>query len=215
VPAVDLHQVAVTVGCLVPAVVLHECAHGVAAYACGDDTAKKAGRLSLNPARHVDPFGSLLLPALMALTSVGVLGYAKPVPVRPSRMRSPRNGALLTALAGPATNLVLALVAAVAIRLLHPDELRAFDPDRMSLGLEILLTFGFLNVILGVFNLLPLPPLDGSAFVERVLPRSWWPRWLRLRQYAPGILLVVILLAPQILRPLFDRSLDAWARLLS
>src|ERR671914_1114778 len=102
--------VAVFVAVLVPSSILHEVSHGVVALAFGDDTAKRAGRLTLNPLPHVDPFGTVLLPLLLSLTSLGVIGYAKPVPVNPGRLRKPRQHSLYVSLAGPAVNVVLALV---------------------------------------------------------------------------------------------------------
>lgn len=201
--SVAFDDVAIFVGCLAPSVVLHELAHGVAAYACGDDTAKNAGRLTVNPVRHVDPFGTLLLPAILALTSVGIFGYAKPVPVRPSRMRHPRNHAVAVAMAGPATNLALSVLAALVLRVSGPS----------GTVWRVVATFGVVNVLLGVFNLLPIPPLDGSAVVERFLPRRLWPRWLRVRQYSMGVLVAVMLLAPGLLNRLFERALDAWSSL--
>jgi Zn-dependent protease len=191
---------------LVPSVILHEVAHGVAALRFGDDTAKQAGRLTLNPIAHIDPFGTVLLPALLAFTTGAAFGYAKPVPVNPGRMRRPRDHGLLVSLAGPATNIVLALIAALVLRSLPPTTSQAVA--------DIVLRFGAINVILAAFNLLPIPPLDGSALVERVLPRRMLPRWHQIRQYSMALLLLVVLLLPSVLNRVFSVAFNLWGRLL-
>ena len=191
----------------IPSIILHEVAHGVAALRFGDDTAKRAGRITLNPARHVDPFGTLILPFLMAALGGGVLGYAKPVPVNPSRMRDPRNDAVWVSLAGPATNIVLAVLAALALRTWGPGM-----TNRTLL--ELLFYLGTGNVLLAVFNLLPIPPLDGSAVVTRFLPRSLQPAWAKVHQYGFVIVIALVFLLPQLLRPLYDRAVDLWSGLL-
>jgi Zn-dependent protease len=200
---------------LVPSIILHEVSHGAAAYFFGDDTAKEAGRLTLNPIAHVDPFGTVILPAILILSHAPPFGFAKPVPVNPRRMRSPRNDGLLVSLAGPATNIVIAVAAAIAIRLFAADDLAAFRFGvSLPLGTEILLSFGFLNVVLAAFNLITLPPLDGSAIVERLLPAHLWPSYLRLRQYSMGLLLLLVFLLPGVLSTIFDHAIDLWAHLL-
>ncbi len=200
---------------LVPSIILHEVSHGAAAYLFGDPTAKEAGRLTLNPIAHVDPFGTVILPAILILSHAPPFGFAKPVPVNPRRMRSPRNHGLVVSLAGPATNIAIALIAAVVIRLFATDELVAFRfGAALPLGTEILLSFGFLNVVLAAFNLIPLPPLDGSAVVERLLPARLWPSYLRLRRYSMGVLFLLVFLVPGVLSTIFDHAIDLWSRLL-
>jgi Zn-dependent protease len=191
---------------IVPSIILHEVSHGVAALRFGDDTAKRAGRLTLNPIPHIDPFGTVLLPALLVFTTGAAFGYARPVPVNPARMRRPRDHGLLVSLAGPATNIVLALLAAVA--------LRQFGDTGNPAVIEFVLRFGAVNVILAAFNLLPIPPLDGSALVERVLPRRMLPRWRQIRQYSMALLLLVVLLLPQVLSGVFDAAVGLWFQLL-
>ncbi|CAN5851462.1 site-2 protease family protein [soil metagenome] len=191
---------------LVPSVILHEVAHGVAALRFGDDTAQRAGRLTLNPIAHIDPFGTVILPALLVFTTGAAFGYAKPVPVNPSRMRRPRDHGLLVSLAGPATNIVLALATIVA--------LRALLPTGNDFVLETLFRFGLINVILAAFNLLPIPPLDGSAVVERVLPRRLLPQWRKVRQYSMPVLLLIVLVVPGTLNRLFDVVSRLWIGLL-
>ncbi|MBW3560996.1 MAG: site-2 protease family protein [Actinobacteria bacterium] len=193
---------------LIPSVILHEVSHGVLALWFGDPTAKDAGRLTLNPIPHIDPFGTVLLPAILALTTGGVFGYAKPVPVRPGRMRRPRDHGLLVSLIGPVTNIVLAALAALVLRSLP------LSPGSASLAVRGVAIFGFVNVILAAFNLIPIPPLDGSAVVERLLPRSWLGRWHELRKYSMGLLLILVLLVPGAFNRVFDVALRAWQLLL-
>ncbi len=213
---VDWVQVALVVGVLVPSVILHEVSHGVVALWYGDDTAKEAGRLTLNPLRHVDPFGTVILPAMLALSGLGAFGYAKPVPVQPSRLRNPRQHSLYVSLVGPAVNIVLALLAVVVYRSFF--EVRRFGGGSVaiepSLGARIVFFFGFINVVLAVFNLLPIPPLDGSAMIERVLPTSWWPTWLKLRQWSFGVLLLIVFALPGTLAGVFRPAIDLYSRLL-
>src|SRR5947209_7086910 len=177
----------------------------------GDDTAKRAGRLTLNPAAHVDPFGTIILPALLIATTHSAFGYAKPVPVDPRRLHNPRQQSLLVSLAGPAVNIILALGAAIAInRIGFPADL-----DHGPLLKSVIFELGYANVILAAFNLIPIPPLDGSAVIERFLPHAWWPRYLQMRQYSMGLLLILVLLLPRVLLlPVFDFALRQWAKLL-
>ena len=192
----------VLVGVLIPSVILHEVAHGWVADRLGDDTARVAGRLSLNPIRHIDPFGTVLLPVMMAIFAPIVLGYAKPVPVVTSRLRNPRRDALLVSLAGPAMNGALALGAIVVFRVFRPAE--------ESVLWYVLALFSVVNVVLGLFNLLPFPPLDGAAIIEFVLPDRARRQWHRVRPYAPIILLVVLLRYRGILDPIFEWAVDLW-----
>lgn len=203
----DVLRIVIVIAVLVPSVILHEVAHGVAALRFGDDTAQRAGRLTLNPIPHIDPFGTIILPALLAFTTGSAFGYAKPVPVRPGRMRRPRDHGLLTSLAGPATNIVLAVAAALVLRPLLP----AGSDDML---VQILYQFGVINVVLAAFNLLPIPPLDGSAVIERVLPRSLLPQWRQIQRWSMPIVLLLVLLLPGALRPLFTVAFGVWERLL-
>ncbi len=151
--------VVIVVG-FVPAVVLHELAHGWVANRLGDATAKEAGRLTLNPLRHVDLMGSILLPALLIVTRAPyVFGWAKPVPINIARLRNPRRDLALVALAGPIMNLLLATAGAIILKLIPSVEWRA-----------ILTVAIYINIGLAVFNLIPVPPLDGSRLVFSLLP---------------------------------------------
>jgi Zn-dependent protease len=184
-------------GCLIVAVILHEISHGVVALCFGDDTAKKAGRLTLNPLPHIDPFGSILMPAFGAITGIPVIAWAKPVPVNPGRMRRPRQNMLWVGLVGPFTNFALMFASAWVARSLyasyavHPALLKDYP-----LGFQIAFTFALANLFLGVFNLLPIPPLDGSSLLERVLPESWLPGWYRFRPYGMVLLFALIFFTP-------------------
>ena len=177
--------------CLVIAIVFHEVAHGWAALALGDPTAKERRRLSLNPIRHIDPVGTLLVPGAMALLGGPIFGWAKPVPVNFARLNNPRLGMMLVAAAGPATNVLLAALGAVALGLYAGSFEGLQDMSEFVLG--GLLLFITINVFLALFNLLPIPPFDGSHIVEGLLPRSLAHHYAKLRNL--GMLLFVALIA--------------------
>ncbi|HUR50040.1 MAG TPA: site-2 protease family protein [Acidimicrobiales bacterium] len=214
---------AVLFGVLIPSVILHEISHGALALVFGDDTAQKAGRLTLNPIPHIDPLGTIIVPAIMAFTGFGAFGWAKPVPVRPHRLRSPRNHGLLVSLVGPAVNIAIALIAAFVLRFLRPEAaglvLAQLEGDPLAApGLldQIVFYAGFVNVILAAFNLIPIPPLDGSAVIERLMPKRWFAGWLKMRNYSMAVLMVVVLMAGGLLsRLVFVPAIELWSRLLS
>ncbi|HUC37484.1 MAG TPA: site-2 protease family protein [Acidimicrobiales bacterium] len=198
---------------LIPSVILHEVSHGAVALAFGDDTARRAGRLTLNPIRHIDPFGTIILPALLVLSGLGAFGYAKPVPVNVSRLRHPRNESVVVSLVGPAVNVLLALVFGFAYRYAVPLSIKilptlAAEPT----WAQLLFVAGYVNVILAVFNLIPLPPLDGSAVVERLLPSRWLSGYYRIRPFTLFLPLVIVVFRPQILNDVFNPALNQWAR---
>jgi Zn-dependent protease len=153
---------------LIFSIVIHEFSHGWVAYYLGDPTAKHLGRLTLNPLPHIDLMGSVLLPFILLITNAGfIIGWAKPVPYNPYNLRDQKNGEMLVALAGPASNLLLAVIFGVAIRILL---LQGIDPSN-----SIILFFSiivFYNILLAVFNLIPIPPLDGSKILFHFLPYS-------------------------------------------
>ena len=177
---------------LVPSIILHEISHGFVANAFGDDTAKRAGRLSLNPVVHVDPVGTLIVPALLSLGSIGFFGWAKPVPVNTGRLRSPRNQGVVVSLAGPAVNAALAAIFGLVF--VHFSRAAVLSSGNFSTGAEIVFYASLVNVGLCAFNLIPVPPLDGSVLFERLLPTRYWPTYLKYRQYTMPILLGLVLL---------------------
>lgn len=199
----------------IPAVIFHEVSHGVVALWCGDDTAKRAGRLTLNPIRHIDPVGSILLPAILALTHGPIFGWAKPVPVAINRLRHPRNQAVLVGLAGPATNIVLAAIAGVGfhemLRVwpLPVDPFGVWLQSDTSLVQQFLFEFGIVNILLAGFNLIPIPPLDGSALIERLLPASVLPGYYRIRTGFLVLVLAIFLFAPGVLNTVLGH-LEIW-----
>jgi Zn-dependent protease len=201
-------QTLIYFGCLVVAVILHEVSHGVVALWFGDRTAKEAGRLTLNPVPHIDPFGSIVLPAMGAIVGLPVFGYAKPVPVNPTRLHKPRRDMLYVSLAGPTSNLSLMVVAAIGARVLYQNGPYVAFYDQLPLGTRIVFTFALVNLLLGAFNLLPIPPLDGSALLERVLPARWLPNWYKFRPYGLLVLLALIFwtgAVSSILDPVIDQ----------
>lgn len=175
---------------ILPAIVLHEVSHGYVAYLLGDPTAKRAGRLTLNPLKHIDPFGTILLPALLIVLSGAGFGYAKPVPVNPHYFRNYRVGFFLTSLAGPTTNLLLAAISGLGVRLVGIDG---------YVGL-LLLFFAQANLVLMFFNLVPIPPLDGSRVIPLFLTDAGMRTYARFEQYGFGILLLVLWVIPSLTR---------------
>jgi len=184
----------ILIPCLVIAIVFHEVAHGWVADRLGDHTAREQRRLSLNPLRHIDPFGTVILPGLLALTGAPVFGWAKPVPVSAWRLNNPRTGMMAVAAAGPGTNLVLALIGALLVALLLPDEAQVGQP--LSILGFALFTFISINVFLALFNLIPLPPFDGSHIVEGLLPDGAARAYGRLRPYGLPLLFLLLLVLP-------------------
>ncbi|MCM0000805.1 MAG: site-2 protease family protein [Erythrobacter sp.] len=183
---------AILAPCLIIAIVFHEVAHGLAALALGDPTAREQRRLSLNPLRHVDPVGTLLVPGALALLGGPVFGWAKPVPINARRLDNPRFGMMAVAAAGPGSNLLLALLAAVLLGVLGGLGLGE-GTVAASIAVTLLTTFILINVFLALFNLLPIPPFDGSHIVGGLLPRSMAAQWQKLQQV--GMLLLVVLIA--------------------
>ena len=152
---------------LICSVMIHEIAHGAVALALGDQTAKRAGRLTFNPLRHIDPFGSVILPILLSLLpGAPVLGWAKPVPYNPLNLKNPRRGAGIIGAAGPVSNLLVATVFGLAVRFLSP--LAVTEPMLVLFGLLHIVVI--VNVALALFNLIPLPPLDGANILFALLP---------------------------------------------
>ncbi|MFA5260974.1 MAG: site-2 protease family protein [Candidatus Omnitrophota bacterium] len=158
-------------------VIFHEIAHGWAAYLLGDPTAKMAGRLTLNPLRHIDPLGTFIVPAVLKLMGFSPIGWAKPVPINYSNLRAPKRDMLWVALAGPATNIGLALLSSAFLRVVPAS----FFRDLLSIVV-------LLNLLLAVFNLIPVPPLDGSRILMGLLPMRWVRKYAQLEPI--GLLIV-------------------------
>lgn len=189
-----LIEIAVLAIPIVLAVTFHEAAHGFVALYCGDPTAKLAGRLTLNPLKHVDLFGTIILPLLLILSHAGFLfGYAKPVPVNFGALRHPRRDMLLVAAAGPFMNILLALLSTALIYGVASRTGSA--PDLVQ---EAILLSVQLNIVLAIFNMLPLPPLDGSKVLAAFLPVKAMRPYLAFGRYGMGLLLLVLIVLPLI-----------------
>lgn len=180
---------------LFPSIILHEVAHGYVAYRLGDPTAKRAGRLTLNPIAHVDLVGTILLPALLIVTTGGFIGWAKPVPFNPAYFKNKRTGELLVGIAGPATNLALAVVFGLVIRLVPIPEGGATIGVVSSLW-SALAYVAWANLGLLFFNLVPIPPLDGSRVLQHVLPEGMRRSYQALDRYGFLILFALLYVVP-------------------
>lgn len=196
-------MIALQVLALLFAVSFHESAHGLVALACGDPTARDLGRISLNPLKHIDPVGSVVVPALLALAGAPVFGWAKPVPVDLSRTREPRKANLLVSAAGPLSNVILAILFALVVFALRGQVREPLGDSVLGIIMLLALFSVLVNVALAIFNLLPIPPLDGFGVLESLVPRQLYPLTMALRRYGMLILLAVMMtgLLGQILGP--------------
>lgn len=184
------------------AITVHEAAHGFAARFFGDMTADRAGRITLNPLKHIDPIGTILLPALTLLVGGILFGWAKPVPVDFSRLRNPKRDMLWVAAAGPASNFVMALFWALMIRL------SVTSPNVYSEPMALMGQAGvMINVVLMVLNLLPLPPLDGGRIAVSLLPNHMAYKYAQVERF--GLIILIVLLATGILGRIMDPFINA------
>ena len=207
-----LYEIAIWLVPLVIAIVFHEVAHGLVARRLGDPTADERGRLSLNPIRHIDPFGTVILPLALAITHAPVFGWAKPVPVNFRRLNHPRRDMVLVALAGPGMNLILALFGAAILAATISLSGGAQDGAARFVAANAL-NFILINIFLGVFNLLPVPPFDGGHVVQGLLPPALARSFGKIGRFSLLVLVMLLLVLPMlgvdiighIVSPLVDR----------
>lgn len=200
-------SLAISVVLLMFSAIIHEVAHGWVAYRCGDPTAKNAGRLTLNPLQHIDPFGSFVLPLLMGLLGNVFFAYAKPVPYNPNNLKHRKRDEVLVALAGPASNMLQALVGAGFYRawyeyLLNNIDVAYIGPELFGwtpalLLLNLFAVYINVNLILCFFNLIPLPPLDGSKVLCYFLHDNALRTYYQIQQYAMPILIIALYILPR------------------
>lgn len=201
-------SIVVSVVLLMFSAMVHEVAHGWVAYKCGDPTAKNAGRLTLNPAKHVDPFGSFMLPLMMGLVGNVFFAYAKPVPYNPNYFKHRKRDEVLVALAGPASNLLQAAVGAILYRGWYSYLLANYKPDMDGpeifgwsiaiLLLQLIASYISVNLMLCFFNLIPLPPLDGSKVLCYFLSGDALRKYYQIQQYAMPILIICLYVLPRL-----------------
>ena len=206
--AFDITYLICSILCFIPAIVFHEVAHGFAAYKLGDPTAKMQGRLTANPLKHIDPFGTIILPMCLMAVNLPVFGYAKPVPYNPLYFKDKRKGDLLVGLAGPAANLVMALLGALVYHAIV-FALTGMPASSTSalLGNSVVYTvvtlliplFVYVNLIFMFFNIIPIPPLDGSSVLAVLLPPRYLPQYYKVQQWALPIFMIIVILLPQVI----------------
>ena len=191
-------MIAVTALPLVFAIVFHEVAHGWVANMLGDPTARNMGRLTLNPLRHIDLFGTVIMPLLLILLTDGrfVFGYAKPVPINPYNFKDPKKDMALSSLAGPGVNMIMAVLFALVLRVVMPAIEGTIPKSAWDwFAVPVALMFGYgviINVVLAVLNMIPVPPLDGSRIVYWLLPDRQAAAYYRLERFGMLILLVLL-----------------------
>ncbi|MBE6469523.1 MAG: site-2 protease family protein [Coriobacteriaceae bacterium] len=193
-PTLLLQALALVIG-----IVVHESAHALAAYLLGDRTARERGRISLNPLAHIDPFGTLILPLIMLAAGGPVFAFAKPVPVHLGNLKHPKRDELIVALAGPASNILLAALSAAGLALFTGAALAwGMDAAAYRLGYSFFIMSVVINLSLAFFNLIPLPPLDGSTVLVLFLKGEALNSYYRIQRYAMPILIAVLYLLPTV-----------------
>lgn len=197
----DIAYYACSLLALIPAIVLHEVAHGFIAWRLGDPTARAAGRLSLNPIAHIDMFGTVVLPILMLIAGGPIFAYAKPVPYNPMHFKNKRVGDFLVGMAGPAANLVMALLGGAIAHLLAGQALQLAEGNVLFMYFYFLYLplFVMVNLYLMFFNLLPVPPLDGSSIFALFIPDRFMGTYYKIERYAMPILLALVFIVPYVL----------------
>jgi Zn-dependent protease len=188
---IDFETVVIQFVVLIVALSIHEAAHAWTADRLGDPTARRLGRVSLNPIVHVDPLGTILLPLIAAISQVPIIGWAKPVPVNPRNFRAPRRDFVLVAAAGPISNLVQAVAAAIVLRVISAS--LSQNATDVSLAIKLLYYAIDINVLLALFNLVPVPPLDGGNVLAGLLPPNAASVFIQLRRYGFLILYALLL----------------------
>lgn len=188
-----------SIAILIFSIVIHEVSHGVMAYWLGDSTAKYAGRLTLNPISHIDPLGSILVPLISYLGGGFIFGWAKPVPYNPYNLKDQKYGPALVGIAGPGSNLILALVFGILIRILSASDLSS---SAFQIFLGLLGFVVYINILLAIFNLVPIPPLDGSKILYAVLPDSARKLKAFLDQWGLFLLLIFIFYLSSVILPI-------------
>ena len=203
---------AISLVSLVIAVMIHEISHGLVALYCGDTTARDAGRISLNPLRHIDPIGTIVLPLILVLSNVGfVFGWAKPVPVNISRCRNPRQAYWMTAIAGPLSNLVQALIAVGGYHLILSTTPAESISPFVGYALFACAIFAITNIVLMTFNLIPIPPLDGSRVMAVLLPEKLAIPYMRLERF--GFIILIVLLNLDVFSGLIEGVIGGFLKL--
>ena len=195
----NIQSILIDAFALIIGIVIHESAHAFAAYLLGDKTARSRGRVSLNPLAHIDPFGTIILPLLMLAAGGPVFAFAKPVPVYLNNLKHPKRDELLVAVAGPLSNILLALLGALIGFFAMPAILANASTSALYAIFSFLMTFIVVNLSLAFFNLIPLPPLDGSSILVPFLKGKALQEYYRIQQYAMPILIVILYLLPTVL----------------
>jgi|SRR5690554_2807577 Zn-dependent protease len=187
----------IVVPVILMSIIIHEVSHGYAAYKLGDDTAKRFGRLSLNPLKHIDIFGTIILPILLIVTTGLAFGYAKPVPLNPYNFRDVKRDTGISAAAGPASNFIIAILFSVFLRILGnlPYIPNTLGGNLLAFWFQVFYLIVFFNLLLGCFNLIPFPPLDGSKVIGMLLPDHYYYPFMRMERQGMAILMGIILLS--------------------
>lgn len=203
----DVMYILVVIGVILFSMTLHEALHGYMAYWLGDDTAKHSGRLTLNPIKHIDPFMTILLPLILAMSGAPIFGGAKPVPFNPARLKYDEWGAALVALAGPLTNFILAFVGFGALAM--------FNPPEASVSSTVLSVFVLVNLGFFVFNMIPVPPLDGSRVLYALAPDFARKGMEAIERFGILFIFAIVLMGGPIISQIMGAATDAIIKLFS